>query len=109
MEPDTRKVPPPPPPSGPVYYYCMHANVAFSSVLLQINVAVQCLSTDFSSQKGVKVSIHYDQTLKLGILFAKYYSNRPKFDHIRSMESTYLTTHYIILNNIHHFPEKASI
>ena len=23
---------------------------------LQINVAVQCLSTDFSSQKGVKVS-----------------------------------------------------
>lgn len=26
------------------------------SILFQINVAVQCLSTDFSSQKGVKVS-----------------------------------------------------
>lgn len=27
----------------------------FQSLYLQINVAVQCLSTDFSSQKGVKV------------------------------------------------------
>lgn len=27
---------------------------------LQINIAVQCLSTDFSSQKGVKVSVRHD-------------------------------------------------
>jgi len=40
--------------SSMVHLWCFNVSLFH----LQINVAVQCLSTDFSSQKGVKVSTH---------------------------------------------------
>lgn len=48
----------------------------FPSLYLQINVAVQCLSTDFSSQKGVKVIF---RLLVFIFIFFRFVFGRTKF------------------------------